>query len=374
MLSIPLLNPLLRLVLKIISLIVFGLTILAAYGGKCDPEYMTIPAILCLGFQYLACLTVIITVLWALSGRFIFTGLGVLTIVACLSPLSQVVPVKFSKKAEEGQSTFKIISWNVLHTDDIRKPDSPTNRAVEYMIESGADVICLAELNNFSSEELKKASPALIDSLVRVYPFRAGLSSTDIKILSKYPVDRSGQSLAGEGGSHRFDFFKINFPGGKILNVGMVHLYSYDLSEEEREVVKDMKSVNGAKASVKEFKGSIMTKLRNAFKCRAENARNLREAINNIRPNAPLIVCGDFNDVPASWTYNLVKGDDMRDAYAETNFGPTFTYNLHLFYFHIDQMLYRGNLEALSLKVGKINTSDHYPLIGEFAFTDLKAQ
>ena len=40
-----------------------------------------------------------------------------------------------------------------------------------------------------------------------------------------------------------------------------------------------------------------------------------------------------------------------------------------MFYFHIDQMLYRGNLEALSLKIGKINSSDHYPLIGEFAFT-----
>lgn len=370
MISIPLLNPLLRLVLKILSVIVFILTILAAYGGKCNPEYMTIPAVLCLGFQYLACLTVVITVLWALSGRFIFTGLGVLTIVACLTPLSQVVPVKFSKNAAEGETTFKIISWNVLHTNDIRQPDSHTNRAVEYMIESGADVICLAELNNFSSNELKNASPALIDSLMRTYPFRAGLSSTDIKILSKYPVDRSGQSLAGEKGSHRFDFFKVHFPGGKVLNVGMVHLYSYDLSEEEREVVKDMKSVNGAKESVKEFKGSIMAKLRNAFKRRAENARNLRDVINNIRPNAPLIICGDFNDVPASWTYNLVKGDDMRDAYAETNFGPTFTYNLHLFYFHIDQMLYRGNLEALSLKVGKINTSDHYPLIGEFAFTE----
>ena len=41
-----------------------------------------------------------------------------------------------------------------------------------------------------------------------------------------------------------------------------------------------------------------------------------------------------------------------------------------MFYFHIDQMLYRGPLKALSLKVGKINTSDHYPLIGVFEFTD----
>ncbi|MDE5976192.1 MAG: endonuclease/exonuclease/phosphatase family protein, partial [Muribaculaceae bacterium] len=173
-----------------------------------------------------------------------------------------------------------------------------------------------------------------------------------------------------EGGRQpRFDFFKVNFPGGKILNIGMVHLYSYDLSEEERNVMKDMKSVDGAKESMKELKGSILHKLRNAFRQRANNATQLREAINTIRPSAPLIVCGDFNDVPASWAYEIIKGDDMRDAYADTNFGPAITFNLHGFYFHIDQMLYRGNLRALNLKVDKINTSDHYPLVAEFEFT-----
>lgn len=369
MFTIPLVNPLLRMALRIISIVVFILTLISAYGGKCNPEYLTIPAVLCLGFPYFVILTALLSLAWILMHRLFFSLLGVLTLLACAAPMSVAVPFKFSKTASPGEQTFKIISWNVLHTDDVRKPDAPTNRAVEYMVNSGADVICLAEMNNFSPAELKKASPALIDSLIRKYPFRAGLSSTDIKILSKYPVDRSGLSLVNDGGHHRFDFFKVNFPNGKILNVGMVHLYSYDLSEEERQVVKEMKSVNGAKSSVKELKGTILSKLRNAFRRRAENARDLRAAIDSIRPNAPLIICGDFNDVPASWAYNIIRGEDMRDAYAETNFGPTFTYNLHAFYFHIDQMLYRGNLEALSLKVGKINTSDHYPLVGEFAFT-----
>ncbi len=357
------------MVMRIISIIIFLLTIVAAYGGRVNPEYLTIPSILCLALPYFALATIILIIFWALSRKIIFTTLGVLTIIACTGPLSLAMPLSSGKKAEEGQKTFKIISWNVLHTDDIRKPDYPGNRAVEFMVNSGADVICLAELNNFSPDELKKASPTLIDSLIRIYPYRAGLSTTDIKILSKYPVSREGHSYIAETGHHRFDFFKVNFPGSKILNIGMVHLYSYDLTEEERQVIKDMRSVDGAKESVKELKGSILHKLRNAFRQRANNARVLRDAIDEIRPSAPLIVCGDFNDVPASWTYNLIKGDDMRDAYAETNLGFTWTYNKHLFLFHIDQMLYRGNITPLKVKVGKINSSDHYPLIGEFAFT-----
>lgn len=356
--------------MRIISVVVFLLTLLSAYGGKVNPEYFTIPSILCLALPYFAIATTVLIVFWMLSRKMIFSILGVLTIIACAGPLSVAFPLNFGKKPSEGQQTFKIISWNVLHTEDITKPDYPGNRAVEYMINSGADVICLAELNNFTPQELKKASPALIDSLIRVYPYRAGTSATDIKIISKYPVAKEGHSYIADTGHHRFEFFKVNFPGANVLNVGMVHLYSYDLTEEERQVIKEMKSVDGAKSSVKELKGSILSKLRNAFRQRAQNAALLRQAIDEIRPSAPLIVCGDFNDVPASWTYNLIKGDDMHDAYAETNMGFTWTYNSHLFLFHIDQMLYRGNIEALKLKVGKINTSDHYPLIGEFAFTN----
>jgi len=352
--------------MRCVSILVWGLTILAAYGGRFNPEYFTIPPILCLALPYFVVLSVLLILFWLITRRIIFTALGVIAMAACIGPITQVIPLNTSNKSSEGATKFKIMSWNVLHTDDIEHPDAKTNRAVRYMIDSGADVICLAELNNFTPSELKNASPALIDSLISTYPFHAGLSSTDIKILSRYPVDRAGLSEISKYGHQRFDFFKVHFPKD-TLTVGMVHLYSYDLSEEERNVVTEIKSVNTAKSSVKEFKGSILDKMRNAFRCRAANAKELRKAIDNT--NGPLIVCGDFNDVPGSWAYNLIAGDDLRDAYVETNFGPTYTYNLHMFYFHIDQMLYRGPLEALNLKVGKIKTSDHYPLIGEFEFT-----
>lgn len=366
MFQIPLVGPIFRLVMRCVSVVVWALTILSAYGGRFNPEYITIPSVLCLALPYLAGLSVLLILFWLMQRRIFFTALGVLAIAACIGPVMKVIPLNTSKEASPGARTFKIMSWNVLHTEDIEQPESTTNRAVEYMINSGADVICLAELDNFSPSEFKNASPELIDSLMRAYPFRAGISSTDIKVLSRYPVDRAGLSDDSDFGRRRFDFFKIHFPG-KTLTVGMVHLYSYDLSEEERQVVTEIKSVDTAKTSVKEFKGSIMAKLRKAFRRRAENASELRKTIDRI--TGPLIVCGDFNDVPNSWAYEMIAGDDMRDAYIETNFGPSITYNLHMFYFHIDQMLYRGPLKALDLEVGKIKTSDHYPLIGEFEFT-----
>ena len=367
MLATKIISPFFFLGMRIVSVVIYLLTILSAYGGKVNPDYLTLPSLLTLALPYFTILTLILIVAWALFRKIIFCGVGVLTIFLCLSPLSDAFPLAGSRKPEGDGQVFKIMSWNVIHTRDIRHPDAPGNRAVDFIMNSGVDVVCLAELISFDKYDMPNFTTELRDSLFSVYPYRAGLPNYDIKVLSKYPVERLDKTSFDHLGNARFDFFKVTFPENELI-IAMVHLYSYGLSEEERQVVTEINSMQTAKTSVKEFKGSIRQKLRSAFRHRAEDAEVLRNCLNEIPEDIPLIVCGDFNDVPASWAYNLIRGDDLRDAYSETNLGPAITYNLHAFYFHIDQMLYRGPLVALDLDVDKINTSDHYPLIGEFQF------
>ena len=362
------LSPFFFLAMRVISTVVYLVTIVAAFGGRVNPEYLSFPSLLCLAFPYFAILTILLILFWAVARKIFFCALGVVTIILCLTPMSDAFPLASSRSPEGEGQVFKVMSWNVIHTRDVRQPDYPGNRAVEYMINSGADVIGLAELLEFSNRDMPHLTDSLKDSLFAVYPYHAGLSSTDIKMLSKYPVERIERISYDKSGHCRYDFFKVQFPDNKELVVAMVHLYSFGLSKEERMVVTEINSVETAKSSMREFKGPIRTKLRDAFRHRADDAKMLREELDDINPDIPLIVCGDFNDVPASWAYNIIRGSDLRDAYSETNFGPAITYNLHAFYFHIDQMLYRGPLEALDLTVGKINSSDHYPLIGEFQF------
>lgn len=361
-------KPFLLIGLRVLSLLVYLATIISSFGGSINPDYLTLPSLLCLAAPYFAIFTIMLIFIWAFFKKIIFCSLGIITIIICLTPLSDTFPLGAARKESPGSQKFKIMSWNVIHTKDLRQPEYPGNRAVEYMINSGADIITLMELRYFDINEMPHFTNELRDSLFRIYPHREGLKGHDIKILSKYPVRRLDRLSYSSAGDIRFDFFEVSFPEEKKLVVGVVHLYSYGLSEDERKVVTEINSMETAKTSMVEFKGSIRQKLRSAFRNRAEDAKELREELDDISPDVPLIICGDFNDVPSSWAYNIVRGDDLRDAYAETNFGPAITYNLHAFYFHIDQMLYRGPLEALILTVGKIDSSDHYPLIGEFEF------
>lgn len=366
-------SPLIRLFLKIASIILFVVTIAAAYGGKVNPEYMTVPSVMVLALPYLAVATVIVGIAWLVKGRLIMAALAALTIFAGWSTLKDVVPVSFPKNPSDPRRTFKMITFNCLHLADTVKGDLPGNRAIRFLIDSDADIICLQELTNFEDQsEIHHWSRSLIDSLYAVYPYRAGSVSGfqgDLKVISKYPVVAKepvchDPSKADYWRSHRrWALFEVDIKGIRLPIVDF-HMTSYELTDTEREVVTEIKGVRSAKRSYAEFRTEIFPKLGAAFRTRAVNVEEMAESTAGI---SPIIACGDFNDVAASWAYGIMRKAGFKDAYSETSFGPTNTFNQFLFLFHIDQIFYRGpGLKALKVRRLRLDTSDHYPLEATF--------
>ncbi|MDE6291595.1 MAG: endonuclease/exonuclease/phosphatase family protein [Muribaculaceae bacterium] len=365
-------SPLIRLALKIASLVLFIVTLAAAYGGKVNPEYMTVPSVMVLALPYLAIATLMAGIGWLLSGRLIMAALAALTLFAGWSTLKDVTPVSFSKSARDEKATFRIMTFNSLHLADTTKRTAPGNRAIKFLTESGADIICLQELVNLEDpNEIHHWSRGLLDSLYAVYPYRMGGtgSASDLKVLSKYPLAEINAGCENADDENywrprrRWALFEVEIKGLKlpILNF---HMTSYNLSDTEREVVTEIKGVNSAKKSIAEFRYEIFPKLGEAFRTRA---LNVNEMISSTSGYRTIIACGDFNDVPASWSYGLMRKAGFQDAYTETSFGPTNTFNQFFFLFHIDQIFYRGGrLKALKTKRHRINTSDHYPIEATF--------
>lgn len=365
---IPLVKPILRLACTIASFILFAVTILAAYGGRINPQYVAFPSSLTLIFPYLAWATVIVTVIWLCFSRFIVGGAGVLTLIACWGPFTTVSPLSSSKKPENPAKTFRIMTYNMIHGWDLEDQHAPENRTIQYILDSGCDIVCMQEVRNIDSDEIPIFSQAQRDTLRKIYPYVLGDTQIDNKVLSKYPgkLLDAAQFIDGEYDRGRYSFYSLNVNGQQLTLVNM-HMMSFMLTTKEKDVFTSIHSLNDFKTSYREIKGDIHKKLTQGFIKRKNDADVLRKAINKI--NGPLIICGDFNDVPESYAYRLLRGDDLKDAYVETNFGPMITYNRHMMYFHIDQIFYRGALKALSVKKGNIKASDHYPLIAEFEFT-----
>lgn len=360
-------SPIFRLIGKILSYILYAVTLLAAYGGHFNPHLFTIPAVLTLILPYLVILTALTALCWLIKKRWITGALGVLTIFLGASDISSAFPLNFPQKPKTGETTFSLISFNIFHTDDYRGSSAPENRSLRYLINSNADIICLMEIYDINTGSLElKGREALADTLRNLYPYIAGDGRYDFKVLSKYPVEQLNLPHPGSAyEGYTYSFYQVKIKNHNIT-LAVVHLPSFALSTEERNVLTDA-GHQSVKKSITELNGTIRSKMSYAFSTRATATKELIQILDNLR--GPVIVCGDFNDVPASWTYRQFMDHGFKDAFSETNFGPMITYNAHLMYFHLDHVLYRGDLRALKLKRGSIDSSDHYPLEAEFAFT-----
>lgn len=92
---------------------------------------------------------------------------------------------------------------------------------------------------------------------------------------------------------------------------------------------------------------------------RAEQADLIAKHIKNC--NYPVILCGDFNDVPMSYTYHTIA-NSLTDAFRKSGNGVGATYTGTYMPFRIDFILYSKGLKAVDYKTGNISLSDHYPV------------
>lgn len=107
---------------------------------------------------------------------------------------------------------------------------------------------------------------------------------------------------------------------------------------------------------------------------RLMNVKELREAAKNYAPR-PIIVCGDFNDLPKSRTVQLMK-EGFLDCWEVADEGPGLTYPAdkpvkRIDFVFVSKAGAQNDAEAVSLKVVSSrvidsNASDHRPLLVEF--------
>lgn len=104
--------------------------------------------------------------------------------------------------------------------------------------------------------------------------------------------------------------------------------------------------------------------MKRAYSKRSEQAIAVAEHLEEFKGRK--ILCGDFNDVPVSYTYSTAK-NNLRDAFIENSngFGATFANKLSIF--RIDYTLFDERIKINSYKTIRKELSDHYPVAVTFS-------
>ncbi len=352
--------------------IVCGLcTLLAGYGGYINPDKFALAQLANMTFPGWIVLTLILLAV-NLFIRKKLAWLSVAVLVACIGPILTISPRNFTSRSlspDDESRTFTLLTYNVYNFRDNQGVNPEWgNRTLSYILSTDADIVCLQESSNLNGVGKK----AQRDSINSRYPYRLYSNRSGEVLLSKYHATEI-DTPQPDWGSGSFCAYDVEVEGHEVTVVNC-HLQSIGLTDDDKELYRELTDKelrNPSRSELSKVKNGIVTKLLAAFRIRAQQARYIKEFLATRKGN--VILVGDFNDVPGSYAYRTIKSDGLKDAYSECAFGPTVTYNDNRFYFRIDQMLYRGDLEAVRIKRGDLRSSDHYPLLATFLWNTAAA-
>lgn len=282
-------------------------------------------------------------------------------------------------KVEEEDLGFKVMSWNV-HLFDLgewTKDETSKAKIIQLISKENPDVLCLEE---FYWDEKLPAEPytAIIQQLGFPYVklsrdtrtlksrFTINAGKKDVlnmgaAIFSKYPLENTEEYVLRD--KYKMLSTDVIIDSNTILNINTIHLTSVGFGEQEMDLIGEIKTEGLDKTRAKKSKG-ILRKLMNASSHRADLANKIDSVKRYI--DYPMIICGDFNDIPSSYVYRKVKGD-LGDAFEAKGHGLGRTYR-HIFpTLRIDHILYdKSALEVIGYSRENVGLSDHMPIIANF--------
>lgn len=108
---------------------------------------------------------------------------------------------------------------------------------------------------------------------------------------------------------------------------------------------------------------NIFSKLKRGYQARAIQTGIVRREIE--KSPHPVIITGDFNDIPNSYTYYTI-GKGLQDAFLEKGAGVGRTYSGISPTLRIDYILAGKTFEVQQFQRIVRSLSDHYPLVADF--------
>ena len=305
-----------------------------------------------LAYPFILSLNIFFVVFWLLfKPRLII--LSVVCILLGSGFLAKYIQLQ-GKEIERGD--IKVLSYNVKHFNGNDEKNQKTNadKIKEFIKEQNADIICLQEVR------LRKNSifnlPETVQEFENIQHYQYARSSTTFGsvTMTKFPIVFMGE-IRFENSRNITIYTDVRI-GNDTVRIFNVHLQSYQIDPKNYSIIE---SPGISEESDIDEVREMGTKFKKAFQLRAEQVREISKYIKE--SPYQVLVCGDFNDTPASYSYRKIR-KGLKDAFVCSGKGIGRTYVGSLPSFRIDNIFHGRGFESYNFKTYNFHASDHLPI------------
>lgn len=328
---------------------------LLGYSDRISPVAHPMAVVLGLVFPFILIFNLLFLIFW-LVFKPKYALVSIVGLLICFQPVRTYAPLNIQR--EPPADAMKVLSYNVYLFATFEEQER-TDSMLQYIIGHQADIVCLQEATAYGDKEL------VVDSVLKAhyqYGDTTNRKGEDVlRIYSRYPIIGKKKLLPSSRSASAAAFHLL--VDGDTLTVVNCHLQSLGLSLAEKNAVSSMVHGEMERDSAREESRNVVRKLCDAAQTRALQADDIADYLASLPADRSILVCGDFNDGPISYTHHTI-GRRLTDCFVASGNGLGISFHTSPFYVRIDNIMCSSDWEPVACKIDKkITISDHYPVV-----------
>lgn len=335
------------------------LMLIAGLAGLVSPSTISFVALLGLIYPLLLLLQVLFLIFWILllNVRLLFP---MLILFISFTGLKQNIGFH-CEKTRNSTNTLNLLSYNVQSFSQgkiYRKDKAIEPDVLQFVMQRKPDILCMQEYRTSGRR------PDILRHFSRhgTYYFRNYLDDNSKKgvgilIASPYPSKDKGVLKFTKG--RIFAIYSDFVIEGRRFRLINVHLESIGLNAHDMDLLVSPVLENAAENNFLSHWHKIYSKLSHALRLHEKQINKITGFINH--SPWPVILCGDFNDTPASYTYHQTA-KLLHDSFLDKACLMKSTYAGPLPFLRIDHVFIPKQFETISYQRYKVHFSDHFPI------------
>lgn len=285
--------------------------------------------------------------------------LGLLGLLFCSGSIRNYVaihPFSETQETTAQPNKIKVLSYNTLYFGRMLEQQ---DELVRYLINQQADIICFQEGELFP-DKVKKFRKQFARTSTPYYSCNDNTGEC-VGIISAYPIMK--EKLISSFPGNAVMAYHLQHPRGEFIVVNC-HFRSNQLTTSNLNGYSNLihgKS-SSEQASDPNIARTLASKIANAAIERAKMVDDVEEYLAQYK-ELPVILCGDFNDTPISYTRQRVARMGLTDAFREAGHGFGFSFRRSAIRVRIDHIFCSPTFQPVQAKIDETATySDHQPI------------